>query len=137
MLMNLEKNIIVKLITSTFHNEWFDEEYPELEFIKPGTEVPNIYAMYTIGWHYNEDRTVNYSKIPIDFKQHPLGETSTSILGLRYSEIKPKINIPEKSRQIEGKYVCIAPHASAHAKYWNHPGGWQSVVDYLNEKVIK
>jgi autotransporter strand-loop-strand O-heptosyltransferase len=124
-------------ITSTFHNEWFNTEYPELEFVKPGTEVQNIYAMYTIGWHYNEDRTVNYNKIPIEFKKHPLGETSSSTLGLTYSEIKPKMVIPEKARQIEGKYVCIAPHASAHAKYWNNKGGWQSVVDYLNNKGYK
>ena len=126
-----------EVVTSTFHNEWFEKEYPELEFVKPGTEVFGLYAMYTLGWHYNEDRTVNTSKIPIDFKKHPLGETSTSTLGLRYSEIKPKITIPEKERQIDGKYVVIAPHASAHAKYWNHKGGWQAVIDYLNDKGYK
>jgi autotransporter strand-loop-strand O-heptosyltransferase len=26
----------------------------------------------------------------------------------------------------------IAPHASAHAKYWNNPGGWQAVINWLN-----
>ena len=39
--------------------------------------------------------------------------------------------------QIDGKYVCIAPHASAHAKYWNHPGGWQTIIDYLKEQGYK
>ena len=126
-----------EVITSTFHNEWFDEQYPDLEFTTPGTQVNGLYAMYTIGWHYNEDRTVNKLKIPIDFKQHPLGESATSILGLKYNELKPKLVVPEKSRQIEGKYVCIAPHASALAKYWNNPGGWQTIVDYLNEKGYK
>jgi len=125
------------VICSTFHNEWFEKEYPELEFVTPGTEVPKLYAMYNIGWFYNDDRTVNNSKIPVDFKQHPLGETSTSVLGISYTEIKPKISIPNKEKQIEGKYVVIAPHASAHAKYWNYPGGWQSVIDYLNEKGYK
>ncbi len=125
------------VICSSFHNEWFEKEYPELEFVTPGTEVPDLYAMYNIGWYYNDDRTVNKSKIPIDFKQHPLGETSTSVLGLSYTEIKPKITIPNKSRQIEEKYVVIAPHASAHAKYWNYPGGWQAVIDYLNNKGYK
>jgi len=125
------------VICSTFHNEWFETEYPELEFINPGTEVHELYAMYNIGWFYNDDQTVNHSKIPIDFKQHPLGETSTSVLGLPYVEIKPKVSIPNKKKQIDGKYVIIAPHASAHAKYWNYPGGWQSVIDYLNEKGYK
>ena len=126
-----------QVICSTFHNEWFEKEYPDLEFVNPGTEVNDLYAMYTVGWFYNEDRTVTNSKIPIDFKQHPLGETSTSVLGLKYREIKPKITIPNKSKQIEGKYVVIAPHASAHAKYWNYKGGWQAVIDYLNEQGYK
>ena len=125
------------VICSTFHNEWFEQEYPELEFVKPGTEVQSIYAMYSIGWHYNEDRTFNNTKIPIDFKKYPLGQTSTSILGLDYTEIKPKITIPNKGKQIDGKYVVIAPHASAHAKYWNHPGGWQEVINYLKDKGYK
>jgi len=125
------------VVCSTFHNEWFEKEYPELEFVTPGTEVRDLYGMYNIGWYYNEDRTVNHLKIPIDFKQHPLGETATSVLGLPYVETKPKVHVPNKERQIEEKYVVIAPHASAHAKYWNHPGGWQSVIDYLNKKGYK
>jgi len=126
-----------KVICSTFHNEWFESEYPEIEFITPGTKADDIYAMYSIGWHYNEDRTVNENRIPIEFKKHPLGQSSSSILGLDYNEIKPRVVIPNKGQQIDGKYVCIAPHASAHAKYWNHPGGWQTVINYLKEQGYK
>ena len=125
------------VVCSTFHNKWFKDEYPELEFVEPSTEVFDLYAMYTIGWYYDEDRKVVDTKIPIEFKQHPLGQTSTSILGLEYFELRPKLSLPKKSRQIEEKYVVIAPHASAHAKYWNHPGGWQAVIDYLNNKGYK
>lgn len=124
------------VICSTFHNEWFGKEYPELEFVNPGTEVNDLYAMYNIGWFYDNKEVVK-TKIPIDFKQHPLGETSSSILGLKYIELKPKVTVPNKSKQIEGKYVVIAPHASTHAKYWNHKGGWQAVIDYLNEQGYK
>ena len=126
-----------QVVCSTFHNKWFKDEYPELEFVEPSTEVFDLYAMYTIGWYYDEDRNVVNTKIPIEFKQHPLGQTSTSILGLDYFELRPKIVLPKKSKQIEGKYVVIAPHASAHAKYWNHKGGWQAVIDYLNDKGYK
>ena len=126
-----------QVVCSTFHNKWFKDKYPELEFVEPSTEVFDLYAMYTIGWYYDEDRNVVNTKIPIEFKQHPLGQTSTSILGLDYFELRPKIVLPKKSKQIEGKYVVIAPHASAHAKYWNHPGGWQAVIDYLNDKGYK
>ncbi len=126
-----------KLICSTFHNDWFAPKYPEIEFIKPGVEVKDIYAMYSIGWHYNEEKKPNINKIPIEFKKHPLGQTSSSILGLDYTEVKPKVTIPNKGQQIDGKYICIAPHASAHAKYWNHPGGWQTIINYLKEQGYK
>ena len=126
-----------QLTCSTFHNEWFESQYPEIKFVKPGTAVESLYAMYTIGWFYNEDHTVNKNRIPIDFKQYPLGQTSTEVLGLNYIEIKPKLAVPNKPRQIDDKYVVIAPHASAHAKYWNNPGGWQLVIDYLNDLGYK
>jgi autotransporter strand-loop-strand O-heptosyltransferase len=125
-----------KVLCSTYHNEWFEQMYPEIEFIKPGTPVNDLYAMYKIGWFY-DDKEIVKSKIPIDFKQHPLQEASSCILGLDYTEIKPKISVPDEPSRIEGKYVIIAPHASAHAKYWNHPGGWQGVIDHLNDNGYK
>jgi len=125
------------VIVSTFHNDWFQSQYPEIEFVEPGTEVFNLYAMYCVGWFYNEDRTVNSSKSPIEFKRHPLGETASSMLGVPYREIKAKVNVPDKVRQIDEKYVVIAPHASSHAKYWMYPKGWQTIINYLNEKGYK
>lgn len=125
-----------KLAVSTFHNDWFESMYPEIDFIKPGTPVSNIYAMYNIGWFYDNKEVVK-NKIPIDFKQHPLQETSTSILGLTHFELKPKLSTPKESSRFEDRYVIIAPHASAHAKYWNHPNGWQTIIDYLNDRGYK
>jgi len=116
---------------STFNNEWFRKSYPEIKFIEPGQVAHNIYAMFYIGWFYKGD-AVDYNMVPIDFKQKPLQDTCTSILGLPHMEIKPKINITKTETNIKGKYVVIAPHASAHAKYWNAPGGWQAVIDHLN-----
>jgi len=126
-----------KVITSTFHNEWFESEYPEFEFVKPGNQVNNLYAQYSIGWFYNEDDTINYNNIPIDFKKYPLAQTASEILGLEYKEVKPRLAFSKRAPSIQEKYVCIAPHASAHAKYWNYPGGWQTIIDYLKEKGYK
>lgn len=125
------------LIVSTFHNDWFKNQYPEIEFITPSTVVYDLFAMYGIGWFYNDNKSVDYDKSPIDFKIHPLGETSSSILGIPYKETKAKIDIPDKERQIEEKYVIIAPHASSHAKYWMYPNGWQIIIDYLNKQGYK
>jgi len=130
------KTFKCSVICSTFHNDWFEGNYPDLEFVKPGTEVKDIYAMYNIGWFY-DGKNVVFDKIPIDFKKYPLQQTASEILGLKYSEVKPLINSPKKKTSTKGNYVVIAPHASAHAKYWNHPNGWQTVIDYLNSKDYK
>ena len=130
------KTFMCDVICSTFHNEWFEANYPEIEFIKPGSQVDDLYAMYTIGWFY-DDKKVVYDKIPIDFKKYPLQQTASEILGLKYVEVKPIVTTLNKKTDIEGDYVVIAPHASAHAKYWNHPGGWQTVIDYLNNNGYK
>ena len=125
------------VVVSTFKNKWFESKYPELEFTTPGESVPDLYAMYGLGWFYNDDKTFNSQRIPCDFKPLPLQETSTKILGLNYNEIKPILDFQDEGRPIEEKYVVIAPHASAHAKYWNHPGGWQKIIDTLNVKGYK
>jgi|TARA_R110000823_G_scaffold3680_12_gene14010 autotransporter strand-loop-strand O-heptosyltransferase len=131
------KNHKCQVICSTFHNSWFNLSYPEIEFIKPGTEVMDLYAMYTVGWHYNEDNTINTDCNPQDFKKYSLQECSADILGIDYNEIKPNLTFKNTGTTIDGKYVVIAPHGSSHAKYWNYPGGWQVIIDYLNGEGYK
>ena len=126
-----------KVICSTFHNSWFKETYPEITFVPHDTQLHGVYAHYNIGWFYNEESEVDYNKIPIDFKTKYLGETASSILGLEPTEIKPKIHLEDSGPNIKGKYVCIAPHASSHAKYWLYEDGWQEVIKYLNQKGYK
>ena len=125
-----------KLTVSTFKNDWFINEYPEINFVTPGTNVVDLYAMYTIGWYYNNEN-INYNKVPVNFRVRPLQETASSILGLDAIEIKPKMTLKKQNTDIIGDYVVIAPHASAHAKYWNNPGGWQKVIDHLNTMGYK
>jgi autotransporter strand-loop-strand O-heptosyltransferase len=124
------------VISSTFHNDWFKKEYPEIEFVTPGTEVTNLYAMFNIGWFYDGQEIVT-NKIPIDFKKHPLQQTASEILNLEYKEVKPKVKISNKKTNINENYVIIAPHASSHAKYWMYPKGWQTIIDYLNNNGYK
>ena len=126
-----------KLTISTFHNEWFESLYPNIKFVEPGSDQFNLYAMYEIGWHYNEDDSINFDCNPSDFRKYPLQKTSSEVLGLDYKEIKPKLTFKNTGSTIKGDYVVIAPHGSAHAKYWNRKGGWQDVIDYLNNKGYK
>ena len=117
-----------KVICSTFWNHLFKDTYPEIEFVEPGSVVNHIYAMYNIGWFYNEDNTVQFDKNPRDFKQIPLGQTAADILGLDFEYVKAKINLPKVEKK---KRVGIAIHSTAQTKYWNNPTGWQEVVDFL------
>ena len=125
-----------QVICSTHRNYFFKDKYPEVEFVEPGTSVDNLYAAFGLGWYYNDKGSIDYHKNPFDFKMFPLQQTASDILGLEYKEIKPEITINKKGRRIPGTkpYICIAPHASALAKYWNLPSGWQGLVDHLKEK---
>jgi autotransporter strand-loop-strand O-heptosyltransferase len=122
-----------KLVASTFMNDFFSNEYPEIEFIKPGENAENLYAMYCIGLFYNEDDSINLFKNPIDPKSVTLQKMCSDILGLEYKEIKPKLQ--RKNPPLEKlKQVCIGVFGTAQSKFWNNPTGWQDVVDWLNNK---
>jgi len=113
---------------TTFHNEWFIANYPNLKFAEIGTSIDEVYASYSIGWYYN-DETVDFNRNPVDFKNQPMQKTAFDILGLDYKETKPIIEIPN----IETKnQIAIAIHATAQPKYWNKVNGWQAVVDWCN-----
>ena len=119
-----------KVICSTFWNKFFEDEYQEIEFVSPGSVVHNLAAMYRIGWFYNGDAdSINYSKVPNNFRLQPMQKTCSDILGLEYKEIIPKIKM-NKNVQKE-KMIAIAIHGTAQTKYWNNPEGWQKLVDHL------
>ena len=121
-----------QMIVSTFHNHMFENQYPNVEFVKPGTEVPNLYAMYSIGLFYTDDGVTNHFKNPIDPKKVTMQQMATDILGLEYKEIKPKLE--DRKVEKDDKLITIAIHGTAQPKYWNNPTGWQDVVDWLNNK---
>jgi len=123
------------VIVSTHWNSLFEKEYSQLQFTSLGRVVHNLYAQYTLGCFEPANET---NKSPFDYRTTPLQAVGSSILGLKYREIKPNITIPELKSTIPYKrYVCIGIHSTAQCKYWNCNNGWQEVVDYLNSKSIK
>lgn len=120
-----------KVVCSTFFNDLFKEQYPEIEFIIPGTNVNNIYGLYRLGIFYNDKREINYEHHPINPIKEPLLKVASDILGLQYKEVKSKLPSLGKKKK---KMVTIAVHSTAQAKYWNNKKGWQDVVDYLKGK---
>ena len=114
-----------KLIVSTFWNKFFKKIYKDIEFVDPGTTVHNLYAMYSIGWFYNNDME---PELP---SMIPLQKTITNILGLEFKEIKPNIYYRIDINPYSKKYITICTESTAQLKYWNNPTGWQELVDYL------
>ncbi len=112
------------VIVSTFWNKLFKNVYPELEFVDPGTVVHNIHGMYKLGWFWNKDRE---PEVPNTI---PLQKAATNILGLDYTEIKPRIDYHISQKPYDEKYVTIATNSTAGCKFWT-PEGWQELVDYL------
>ncbi len=116
------------VVCSTFWNKILD--YPEIEFVEPGTMV-GCYAMYTLGWHWNED------KEPTLCNTIPLQQSASNILGLDYVELKPRLKYDIGENKY-GKYVTIATNSTAGLKFWPK-SNWSKVINHLHEigyKVI-
>lgn len=116
------------VIVSTFKNFLFESEYPELEFVEPGTNVVNLYAMYKIGWFYNANRE------PVLPNTIPLQQTATNILGLPYEEVKPRIVNSRICLSL--RQVAIATNSTAGCKFWTREA-WQEVINYLHDEGYK
>jgi len=123
-----------EVITSTFMNDMFVDQYPNLEFVKPGISVNNLYAMYSIGLFYNDDDSINLLKNPIDPKSVTLQKMASDIVGLDYVEVKPKIKKRNVKIDKNLKQICIGVFGTAQPKFWNNSNGWQDIVDWLNDR---
>ena len=119
-----------KIICSTFKNNLFIDQYPDIEFVQPGSHVTDLYAIYKIGYFYNSEGQVDYEKVPNDFKLGPLQKTASDILGLEFKEIRPNVIGKPKPRKMK---IGLGIHGTCQAKYWNNPNGWQQIVNWINQ----
>jgi autotransporter strand-loop-strand O-heptosyltransferase len=75
---------------------------------------------------------------PRDWRTIPMGAIAADQLGIKYVERRPTM-APEfllKHPSADAKGVCIATQSTAQAKYWNHPTGWQDLVNKFGDKKI-
>ena len=120
-----------ELYVSTFHNHLFKKSYPDINFLEPNapSEVSIKYEWW-VGVYLDD--------VPPHHQTHwqklPLYQIASDQLGIRdHREIKCKIDTPPEIDFLNGeKYVCISTASTAGCKHWQHKGGWQVVVDYLN-----
>jgi len=119
---------------STFWNELFKDEYPNLNFIKPGSIVHNLYASYVIGCF--DDDTLCYKNKDC-WRKSTLQKIASDSLGMEYKEIRTKVHPSNLPRPIPEKYVCISERATQWAKEWRYLNGWQELIEYLNSNNYK
>lgn len=111
----------------------FESSYPELSFITPDEDLPDCYAVFNLGFFFDNWADVH----PVDPRLCPLGKVASDILGMSYSESRPRLSAQRFVEPCDGPYVCIATTSTAHCKHWLFPDGWQSLVNYLEENGLK
>jgi autotransporter strand-loop-strand O-heptosyltransferase len=109
----------------------FSAAYPAIRLITPEAVKPDdYYATYNIGLFFTDDANVRQ---PCDFRLVGLHRTAAYILGVDPEETRPDIVLPDESRPIAEKYVCIAAQSTTQCKYWNNPSGWREIVQFLKQ----
>ena len=107
----------------------FAGAYPHIGFVgHDRVEPETYYATYNIGLFFDDDARVWQ---PTDFRHVGLHRAAGYILGVDPTEAPPALSLPDESRPIPERYVCIAVQASTHAKKWANPHGWLEVVRHL------
>ncbi len=122
------------IIVSTFHNEMFKDIYPEMKFVDRGSPLQGMHFQFRLGW-FGSGHASNRN--PYDCHTRNLQQIAMDILGIDMDvvgELRPQLKLSTSPRKIKPKYVVITTCSTAQFKYWNHAGGWQSIVDYLVNK---
>lgn len=118
-----------KVICSTFFNELFENEYPDIRFEKPNSGFEDFDHSYRIGFFQKSEVS------PVDCREVPLQTLCANILGMDdWTEKPSKITVYDDESELTRPYVTIATQSTAQSKYWNNPGAWDKVVDYLKKK---
>ncbi|NBW34726.1 MAG: autotransporter strand-loop-strand O-heptosyltransferase [Cytophagia bacterium] len=117
--LEFKKTYGCDVVVSTFMNDMFESEYPELTFVGRGETVNGIVGMFRLGWYWHGDFE------PANPVTIPLQQTACNILHLPFTEIKPRMSFRPDCRPIENKYIAISTIATAGCKVWEP---WQELI---------
>ena len=113
------------VICSCWWGHIFD--YPEIEFVNPGTAVSDIYATYSVGC-FDGQLDLNVA----DWRRTPLQKVAADILGVEYSPIQAKLKYHKPDIKRKKPYICFSEFSTMRGKFWNREGGWQNIINYLH-----
>lgn len=117
-----------EVIVSTFWNDLFRDSYPNLQFVPPGSNIPNLYASYSIGCYEGD-----IHKNKFDWRTVPLQKVAFDTLGIDYKEMVTDLSIQPGERTVNEKYVTISEFSTFQCKFFNRENGWQTIIDWLND----
>jgi len=91
-----------------------------------------------LGVFQGDDAVSHPEKHPRDWRTIPMGAIAADQLGIKYVERRPTLapEFYEKHPTADARGVCIATASTAQAKYWNHPTGWQDLVNKFRDKDV-
>jgi autotransporter strand-loop-strand O-heptosyltransferase len=123
------------------HKPWlFDwKRYATHKVYPLAWDQPSTYHSQTIGVYYTMEAPWQRHEHRYDWRQIPLGKIAADRLDLEYWETRPFMAPRYLKAKTKSKraHVCIATQSTAQAKYWNHPTGWQEVVDWCNQNDLE
>ena len=132
------KHKMEKLYVATHKNWLFNKSYYKargIHFVEPGQWPEDATAIWRVGV-YMEDvggQVWFPNKNPRDWRKIYLGDIAADTLGVEHTPRPPKLVYSGKTQQ-KRPYICIATASTAQAKYWNHPTGWQDLVDHYKAR---
>ena len=119
---------------NVYCSTWWNNimNYPNLNFVKPGDSVENVYASYDVGCYDGQlDKNVT------DWRLTNLQKVAADILGLDYTPLRASLKYepykPSGNGHPPKPYICFSEFSTMQNKLWNREGAWQAVIDYLND----
>jgi autotransporter strand-loop-strand O-heptosyltransferase len=117
---------------ATFWNQLFKDVYPQITFVEPGRDLSGYHALYCVGAYDND-----YTRNKNNWHLIPLQQICSDGLGLPYSEVRTRVRRSSLPPEVDGPYVCISEYSTWYAKMWSKEGGWQKLVNLINDAGYK
>lgn len=104
------------------HKELVQDSYPNINFLDYSLkDTIGAAKSISLGCYDGSDyQEKNLQQIAFDILDIPFKE-ERCVVSRKY----------KKTNKFQKKYVCISTQSTCQCKYWNNPGAWEKVVDYL------
>jgi autotransporter strand-loop-strand O-heptosyltransferase len=113
----------------TVHKDLFENVYNDIIFTNKENAKYDKEIKIGLTLEENNIHKRHYTEIPLQ-------QIASDLLDLEYKEIKPKIHIENKERNIKEKYVCIATQSTCKAKLWQKEK-WEKLINFLKKQGYK